>query len=431
MNPELQRNFWLEYSLNRLLMLPIILGMIFYIVYLLSGELAQAANLTAKACFVFFAIIWASRQLSDSLIEEVRQHTWDWQRISSISPWSLLWGKWLGSTLYSWYGATLSLIIMIASSSLSLQTNVYELVAMICCALFGQGIALLVCLQMFKRDRTLIRFHSHLAHLSGVISALVLITIVWTSENTWFEHWYNIEANHQTFILLSLCTFCFWVILGNYRLISDDLQISNSGGAWFSFVLFSLFYSSGIMQTPFSGLGFFAAMALSYLMLILEGSKPSRLRQLTTEISQNKWKKVAELTPCWMIGLIPTGIYLVILVFTTAEQDMLFFKQELHFFYIALFLFFLRDVGIVTWIQKTHKSKRSDASILLYFVIIYALLPALFTALSLFGALQAIISTPSVISCLAAAVQLLGLAFISWPYIRPNALMKPTDPTHH
>jgi len=430
MNPELQRNIWLEYSFHRLLTLPTILGLLFYVVYLSSGEFDMALNLTTKACFVFFAIIWASRQLTDALLEEVRQHTWDWQRISAISPWPLLWGKWLGSTLYSWYGAMISLIVMILSSPLNLQDQVYETFSLICCALFSQGISLLICLQIFKRDRSLMRFHSHLAHFSGLFSGLFLLAILWSSQNTWFDHWYTLAANSQSFILGSLLVFCFWVMLGNYRLIATELQIRHGSLAWFGFVIFIMFYVGGCMQTWLSGMGFIFAMSLSYLMLIMEGSKPTLLRHIKHNIQTQQWKKLFQQLPCWMVGLLPISFYLIALMFTEPDIKLSIANVGVHFFYIALFLFFLRDVAIVSLIQTRQKSKRNDASIMLYFVVIYALIPALLSALGAMSTLQILIPSPSLSSCLAAAVQVIIFWFFLWPYIRPHASQMPNDPTH-
>ncbi len=37
-----------------------------------------------------------------SLAEEASQNTWDWQRLSALSPWQMAWGKLLGATLPAW-----------------------------------------------------------------------------------------------------------------------------------------------------------------------------------------------------------------------------------------------------------------------------------------------------------------------------------------
>jgi len=431
MNPELQRNFWLEYSFHRLLTLPAILGMLFYVVYLASGEFGAGLNIITKVCFVFFAIIWASRQLTDALLEEVRQHTWDWQRISAIPPWSLLWGKWLGSTLYSWYGAIICLVVMFFSSPLDFERQIYEILSLIFCALFAQGISLLICLQMFQRDRSMMRFHSHMAHFSGLFSGLFLVLFVWSSQTTWFDQWYNIPASDSAFVLVSLCVFCFWVVLGNYRLIATELQIRNGSLAWLGFIVFVLFYVGGYKQTPFSGLSFLVVMALSYLMLIMEGAKPSLLRQLNQAMQRHQWQNVFQHLPCWCVGLIPIVLYAVILMFTEPDITLSAEMVDIRFFYVALFIFFVRDVCVVGLMQARHQAKRKDSSIILYFLVMYALVPALLSALGMVSLLQVLIPSPTLASCMAAVVQVMILLFFLWPHIRQHEAAMPNDPTHH
>src|SRR2546427_5925055 len=36
------------------------------------------------------------------LNEEAHQHTWDWQRLSALTPWQMAWGKLLGAPLPAW-----------------------------------------------------------------------------------------------------------------------------------------------------------------------------------------------------------------------------------------------------------------------------------------------------------------------------------------
>lgn len=431
MNPELQRNVWLEYSLQRLLTLATVLGVFFYFIYLVSHEVGMQLNIIAKICFVFFTMAWGVRQVSDAFIEEVRQHTWDWQRMSPISPWSLLWGKWLGSTLYSWYGAVLSLCMIYASSSLTPVAQLLETLALVLCAIIAQGISLLLCLQMFKRNRSLMRFHSHLSHLSGLLVGLFLILLVLSGQNMKFEYWYSIPANNHVFLLTSIIIFCFWVVLGTQRLISSELQIKNGSLAWLSFIIFILFYVGGCMPTAFNGLSFCIAIGMSYLMLILEGAKPMLLQQIQQDFSLHQWKVFFQKIPCWLVSLPIIIIYAVITMLTEQEITMFNLQEHIHLFYIALILFFIRDVLIVSLIQSRHEGKRKDASIILYFIMLYTLMPTIAAVLGSKQILAIFVPLPTFISIIAAMLQIMFCLFFLWQHIHLNATTKPSDPIPH
>ncbi|MDX8376452.1 MAG: hypothetical protein R8L53_00315 [Mariprofundales bacterium] len=425
MNPELQRNLWLEYSHYRMITTPLFLAMLFYIMQTMAGGIDSSYSpvlVMSKWLFVFFTIIWGSRQISDALIEEVRQHTWDWQRISSISPWSLLWGKWLGSTIYSWYAGLICLGFAFAASDLPISERLIWTISLICCAIIAQGIALLICLQMFKRDRELIRFRNHIASIIAV--SIGLFFVITIDLANYLTHWYGISLNDNNsnlFIMLSLLSFCFWIVLGNYRLIAAELQIYGGIFAWLFFMVFVLFYVSGSSVV----LAYFTGIAWLFMMLILEGAKPAQLRILLQAARQHKWRTCAQYMPCWMIALLPVGIYAIGLILLSDASALSSVGIDNYAnakaFYIALFLFFLRDVLVVSLLQNRSQNKKRDANILIYLVVIYWLLPALLMAMGL-NTLTALL-TPSflinsLISCFAAGAQIVVLIIILLPHIR-------------
>ena len=87
LNPEFQRQLYLEYSPARLLGIPLTLGMIFTLSYLIDGH--QLGPATAKAALVLFLLIsllWGCRQAGDSIVDEFREQTWDTQRLSALAP---------------------------------------------------------------------------------------------------------------------------------------------------------------------------------------------------------------------------------------------------------------------------------------------------------------------------------------------------------
>jgi len=81
--------------------MPIFLAVIFALTYLSNDN--QFNDVTANiamSLYVFIVLFWGARQAAESIADELRNHTWDIQKTSAISPWTLTWGKLFGSTLF-------------------------------------------------------------------------------------------------------------------------------------------------------------------------------------------------------------------------------------------------------------------------------------------------------------------------------------------
>ena len=148
MNPEFQRNTWLEINLNRLIAMPVGLFLIFAIVYWSNDSvLGEGVALTAIWSFIIIAVLWGSRLASVSVIEEVRERTWDTQLMSAMGPWSMTWGKLFGSTSYSWYGSLLCLAVFAISWPIDTELSTAKLLPLaVFAAVFCQAMGMLICL---------------------------------------------------------------------------------------------------------------------------------------------------------------------------------------------------------------------------------------------------------------------------------------------
>jgi hypothetical protein len=103
MNPEFQRNLILELSIHRLIAMPVILLLVFVATGALAGE--DAATYVATGVLWLLLVLWGGRLAAETVLGEVAGRTWDAQRMSSIGPWTMSWGKLFGSTVFVWYGA--------------------------------------------------------------------------------------------------------------------------------------------------------------------------------------------------------------------------------------------------------------------------------------------------------------------------------------
>src|SRR5215470_10783166 len=111
-NPELQRNLWLELSARRLIIIPIIVGIILSPWIVLHTDLGSASD-TGRWLFDLLVPVWGTWLVANSVVSEIRSRTWDLQRLSALSPWEMLWGKLIGAPIMVWYAGGLCLIPVI------------------------------------------------------------------------------------------------------------------------------------------------------------------------------------------------------------------------------------------------------------------------------------------------------------------------------
>jgi hypothetical protein len=154
-NPEFRRNLWLELSPQRLIGMPMVLGALFLLAFTLSGK-RFGEDVAKMALFLFgvLAIVWGTKLAGESVVTEIRDRTWDGQRMSVIGPWAMTWGKLFGSTVFPWYGSLLCLFVYAVAAPFKPGTDIFKTVLVMAGAgLAGQAVALLASLLAIRRDR--------------------------------------------------------------------------------------------------------------------------------------------------------------------------------------------------------------------------------------------------------------------------------------
>jgi hypothetical protein len=112
MNPELQRNLWLDAPGRRLIGTAAVPALVFLLVWLVDrGHHPHAVVVAGALLFIGAALVWAPLQTRAAVTDEVYARTWDFQRTSALAPWSLTWGKLAGAAARAWLMAGLSLLI--------------------------------------------------------------------------------------------------------------------------------------------------------------------------------------------------------------------------------------------------------------------------------------------------------------------------------
>ena len=136
-NPEFKRNLWLEFSPQRLLLMPLMLALIAALTIFLSEQDNASSNLHLVFSILggLLAVGWGSFAVMHSINSEISERTWDQQRLCSLTPWQMAWGKLLGASAYAWYGALLCAAVALVTGLLG--PNPIRAVILLVAAILG------------------------------------------------------------------------------------------------------------------------------------------------------------------------------------------------------------------------------------------------------------------------------------------------------
>lgn len=393
LNPEFQRQLYLEYSPARMIGVPSVLGIIFSFCYFLDGyTLGLSTSQTALTLFLLITLLWGARQCMDSIIEEYRENTWDTQRLSALGPWEMAWGKLFGSTIMVWYGGLLCLLVYSLAVD-NLTTLPLLMFYCVCIALLGQNGSLLLGLLAVQRGQSksssifvlavliFLSFWPWLMNISSLANPMVFLPTQPTTA------WYSMLIDQQTFLQISLLLALFWCGLGNYRLMTQELGIRSTPLAWLGFSLFLTIYLGGLIPTTTFSLSlatFIVCGVLTYVGLIVERNDAMRIKRLLTYFAQGQWRRSSEEMPIWWLSFILTIPAAVVLSFS--EHAILRgFSNLLHFYPLAIVLILLRDCAIYLYFCYGKNPQRAMSMTLLVGVLLYGIIPGMFSLIGQSG----------------------------------------------
>ncbi|MDD1611447.1 MAG: ABC transporter permease [Methylococcaceae bacterium] len=364
LNPEFQRQLQLEFSSARLVGVPLILGVIFALTYLIDDY--HFANVTAQSALGLFLLMvsfWGARQAVDSVLDEQRSHTWDTQRLSALDPWTMVCGKLLGSTLVVWYGCVICLVVYgLAAKNTS---NFFWVCGYaITSGLLVQNLSLLLSLIALRKGQ--INSNSVIIGLAIIAAFTIGSWIMPLAEdpqalqNKANIAWYGLNVTDQLLTLITVCLALFWCVVGNYRLMAQELRIRTLPWVWLAFAMFLIVYTGGFIPAEqfgdyFYSIAFGICLTLCYLM------------------TQENWLRGAEELPLWCVTFVLACLLAIPLSFLHSADI-----NELHIYPLPILLLLLRDIGIFLFFSYGKNPQRAFSLTLLSLVLLYGVLPALF-----------------------------------------------------
>ena len=397
MNPELRRNLWLELSTHRLIAMPVVLAAVFILAYALKGGSlalgnAEAASTVADVALVAYAIIvvlWGGRLAAGAVVEEIRDRTWDDQKLTAIGPWAMTVGKLFGSTVFTWYGGLLALAVFAfarsgheSPESIMTSAVTYLAVGVLC-----QAAGLLISLLSVQGQAVGRRLNVMLFQLGG-LAAIALLTIGawWMFDDGIYGRWHGVLVAPATFTVASTAAFALWAVLGVYRVMRAELQLAGKPWAWPLFCLFLGLYIVGLMdsvelaarETTVVHMAVFAAVifALNYVGILFQSKDVVGFRRMLGALRAADSGTALENLPLWMIsyGLaLASALAVAIAIAQTADVG----RDIQMTFVVAAVLFLTRDIALLLSLHLGRVSRRANLAAVVYWLVLYGLVPML------------------------------------------------------
>jgi uncharacterized protein YjbI with pentapeptide repeats len=438
MNPELLRNLWLEFSIRRLIAMPLVLGLIFAapllrddaqrnmmesrrpaassvvlfespfpdrgtsIVGMTAGPMLQGGteSLPDRIAFLvtigFLLFVWGTRVAADSLLAEVAGRTWDAQRASAVGPWAMTVGKLFGGTAYTWYGALFCLLFWADGGFFRPATVVSIVIA----AIWAQALSLFSALLLLRRAPDRSRFRVTLSQAVTLVVAGILIFA--TTRHSDLLHWYSLEIPTDIFVPSSLALAAGWSVVGVCQLMRGELQVETRPWTWIGFLLTLSIYVGGFASQPYLILSqgwASASLALPARSLVLSGltmsilalisalMAPPRLLTLRRLVSNGpslrpRWTY----SPAWTWPLVLAGVLIALAALlrgTGAGMSLLGGSLDgpATLAAASFFLFVLRDIGILHVLALNPASRRGVMAAVVVIAVSYLVLPNLASAI--------------------------------------------------
>ena len=348
MNPELLRNLRLEFSVQRLIAMPVILAVIFALIWFTElGESAQRLYSGTVIVMYLIVLLWGVRKSAGSLAGELANNTWDAQRLSGMSAGELLAGKLLGAASYPLYGVAICLCTaLVATFGFDGASERQALLVHLLILALALAFAFLVAAVLMTRrmGRTGVS-----VTLCQIITLLLVfyfpfVSPIYVNEEMFVESadmiaqgspwmwlsavfgrgaiWYGFEFSAFAFRVLTLSLLVFWAVLAARNILRIELQYRSIGWTLAGFMLFCVLYFGGLVYLDFAWIigiadmpstlrkvypvllhGFLVSLVVAYLVMILAPKSENELQRFVAAIGSRAPRAAAVDAPPWLVAV--------------------------------------------------------------------------------------------------------------------------------
>ena len=411
LNPELRRYCWLELTPHRLIAAPVIAGLVLALVAAVSNQSPAALASAGLAGFAVCTLLYGSYLAVNAMPEEVRERTWDAQRMSALTPWQLALGKVIGAPVAGWYAGAWFLAVFLVAG---VRTEGVD-------ALLIAGTAVSAALALHAMAMILGVFATR-AGVTRNPGALLLLLIFWFAlvplqslgeANTAAINWWGMQLPRLWFALASALLFAGWAWLGAVRTLAGELRVRQLPWAWPAFSLYVGVWAGGLADAQASRaadslqagaaanpavlvlLLFFLCTGLgAYVLLLAERTGAMTLarvlRTLRGELAGGVTRALQSV-PLWSVSLLcawASAAALLVLPWGTgldglASAVLTDIAAAGKLMPLALAAMLLRDAGIYCIFALTRFPRRPAMATMLYLALLDGVVPVLMHATGL------------------------------------------------
>jgi len=380
-NPEFLRNLRLEFSLHRVIGMPLIAGLVFLAVWLATESMDSIGAAASIMAFILL-VLWGTRLSTESVMTEVENLTWDEQRLTSMTSWEMTWGKLIGSTSFIWYGALWLLPFVVLWPKDAIMGG-FE---MVITGVAAQATAMLFGMLFLRLKPAGLRGLATVAQITGVLLGTgVLLALFPLRDQSMDIQWYGLTFEAERFGFAALCIITSWTIAGIHHLMRSELQYADPPYVWGAFLIFAVFFNAGFaeispwmaFETPGLATAMVVAFATSALLTelaaLLEPKGFIPMRQWLARLAENHTAAARAATPCWFVSLVVSAV----LCITAAAFEATTGNAQTIPTLAAILLFVIRDVGLISFFTLSGRPFSGTVTSLVYLGILYLLLPAI------------------------------------------------------
>lgn len=428
-NPEFRRNLWLEFSLQRLVAMPLVLAAVLWIDYLVRSAKGPEygylmMRISDDALVIYFALIvlWGSRVAACAVAQEIGDTTWDGQRMSAIGPWAMTWGKLFGSTAFVWYGGVLVLVVIAATSRQEMFVNddgwihlepslrwiTTRIGTVLALGIICHASGLLASLLYIHGGAETRRINVTLFQLVGIAAFFAFFPLYlygWQPVgdiNVPKLHWYGRElVAVDEFIFVSTTIVAAWAVLGVYRMMRAELQMTGWPWLWSLFVLYFAVYlagfswfefEAGVLRPVYASLFVFLC---AYAVALCEPKDVAKVRRLIRDVASRQWSSAATTAPLWLVtyGLALGGAVVAVILLMAGDAPGSRVGSTASFL-ASVCLFLTRDLAILLVLHLGKHPRRADLAAVVYWGVLYVVVPVFLKAAGLNVARPAFLPMP-------------------------------------
>ena len=315
-NPEFQRQLWLNWRPSLIAWSLGLSALVLALPLALSDPDQRAARLgiTALAGLWMVTVVYGGTLAGRSLSEEARQNTWDWQRLSALSPWQMAWGKLLGATVPAWlYALWLGLATLFVSSAWDKLTELRGL------SLHAVGLAVLwgLGLQAWSMSSVLLTWGQRpsanrraatlpVLFLFVILPQLARLIVGVTNRTDSAVLWWGLNIGYIGAAWLFGALTLALGLLALWRLLCQRLDVRTLPWAWPLGLAVCGFFGAGLMNVGFAGFclvtGWIAMLGTAFVALQHMSSHLRDWRQVQWSASRGRWREALQALPLWPVS---------------------------------------------------------------------------------------------------------------------------------